>query len=601
LRAKKVQVIQNCIRMFLGKLLLVRKKAEFRVMSEAASLIQRVYRARKGTFSYAIWVAKRAEQMREQSLRNRLPIMILKLYLPFRERKEEMKRRVRSCVRVQSIVRGFLSRIRTRRMVHLMARRLQGLWIRRKNKVHGVVVLAYLAACSLEAAQENDGSERKEDEDEEDEEGEVGVSPYRGSEYCLSLWKMAIWGFLPPIADVGNIHRFSMQSVNQIGRVEDLGKWRYTSPGFNQSSPLFTRMLVQPVIFSGSFDNTLGESMPSFDGADCVLLATLLSHPANQARAVLLANCDLSSERTIHHFCQGVSRNLSISTLALVNANLSFNSVLEVIDIYTTKNFKLKELILDGFACPHSKNEQILLSNAVGKLVSDYFSTRMGRLIILSLHDCNLGSEFANHMSPHLKDASILKQLVLSGNNLGHDGGTCILQGIIENDSLEVLDLCENRITCGEWCDEESLPHTLQSLLQSNSTLKMLSLKNNLITSSILSHVIRGMGDNCHMEILDLRENPILVTSTHTLPLYRVLVDLLEENEVGGEEAGEMEDLTQSLVSTRQLSKMADRRVKEDELEVLRRTGRLYVPEKKYKSQMMGSRPPVSKDSSLIK
>jgi|TARA_B100000795_G_scaffold252281_1_gene221723 hypothetical protein len=136
------------------------------------------------------------------------------------------------------------------------------------------------------------------------------------------------------------------------------------------------------------------------------------------------------------------------------------------------------------------------------------------------------------HLGRGLRKSVYLKELILIGNNLGSVGTLSIAKGLLENISLQTLDLSSNLICLDNRAHSGSNHYGLElravnklcEVIQTVQSLTSLSLRNNhLGTSGVL--LAKAMSSNQTMIVLDVSDNDGIENKT-----VRSIQKKLDEN-----------------------------------------------------------------------
>jgi Ran GTPase-activating protein (RanGAP) involved in mRNA processing and transport len=137
------------------------------------------------------------------------------------------------------------------------------------------------------------------------------------------------------------------------------------------------------------------------------------------------------------------------------------------------------------------------------------YNSTMERLYLINTE---IGVDGAHIVASMLKDTKCgIRELYLCENNLGDEGVAVLTKGICENQTLRMLDLRSNFLSC-----EGAM--SLQGLLVNNKVLMGLNLGNNNLRDAGVSALSRGLQhSSCRLQKLDLSENSITSTGANGL------------------------------------------------------------------------------------
>ena len=229
-------------------------------------------------------------------------------------------------------------------------------------------------------------------------------------------------------------------------------------------------------------------------------------HNASKQKLLLQSNNYCSDNELLEIGCLEIWR-LQFSDRAkhfFINRNVFWtsSSVMQMIVIDTKQNFSTL------LSIAHQLEQKLSELDAISMISS--LSIVIIKLTVLDLEYSNIKKEAAIILAEAMNCNNVLEQLWLRGNILGVDGAAVILTSLQNISTLKILDLSYNNISSASaygiaavinsnhsleqlWLDGNMLMTTgvviIASVLKKHSTLRMLSLANNRITEDAVEEI----------------------------------------------------------------------------------------------------------------
>ena len=247
-------------------------------------------------------------------------------------------------------------------------------------------------------------------------------------------------------------------------------------------------------------------------GSSAVLI--FRSIEGNSKLKNLNCNSNNMTGQVAEYLANVIKNNSGLEQLSLFGNNLK--SCTGVILKALEETFKLKVLnlgsnnmtgeVIENLARVIKNNpnlEELFLSdNKLGASAVVILKAleRSSKLTILNLNSNNMTGQVAKHLANVIKNNSSLEELCLLDNNLRFSTAV-ILQALEEHSTLKILNLSSNHIT-------SQVAENIANVIHNNSNLEKLDLANNELGPSAVV-ILQALKHNSKLTVLNLNNNKI--------------------------------------------------------------------------------------------
>jgi hypothetical protein len=251
----------------------------------------------------------------------------------------------------------------------------------------------------------------------------------------------------------------------------------YHNPGIRQNSPQFIAMLHQETVFCAS----------DFSATDCMILCSVLRHPACNVRHIILHSIEESTSPTFEFdFVPAIGKCRSIRSVRVYKGNWTPGFIARLIEAVQMENPRIIELVIESVDTMKKFAEDCAIAS--GKLLCDYFNYSVPGISTLSLHDCYLRDHHLTLMAQGLEVNTSIRQIIISNNLLTDAGLLAIMKSLVTNrkNVVQRIDASGNLIML-----HPSMRKMLYSYNSPSSTILEIVLLDNLITRPQPSRISR--------------------------------------------------------------------------------------------------------------
>ena len=224
-------------------------------------------------------------------------------------------------------------------------------------------------------------------------------------------------------------------------------------------------------------------------------------------KVLKLSGCQVT-DPIVQHILTGLTKNISLVTLDMGSPKLSGScavSLFQQMTTHPTLSITVGEVNVLGVGWV--KMDRGSLWCVIGDMIPEncvefFRALNNSDLKISVLNVVHLTNKTAEHFAVGLAESQSIQTLKLEHCNITSAGAVSIFRSLEHNNTLEILDLSENRQLAKG--DSEAVGCAIESMLNVNRTLKGLNLSGCQVTDPIVRHILTGLMKNTSLVTLDM-------------------------------------------------------------------------------------------------